>query len=130
MRFVLALVFSAAVLAQKQPFDVETMLKLARISEPMLSPNGRLVAFTVETADFDKNIKPKQIYVVPVDGGLPRQITREGTDNERPRWSSDSRQIYFVSDRGGSSQVWCMDADGSRARQITRFATEAGGILV
>jgi dipeptidyl aminopeptidase/acylaminoacyl peptidase len=130
MRFVLALAFSAAVFAQKQPFDVETMLKLARMSEPMLSPNGRLVAFTVETVDFDKNIKPKQIYVVPVDGGLPRQVTREGTDNERPRWSPDSRQIYFVSDRGGSSQVWCMDADGSHARQITRFATEAGGILV
>jgi dipeptidyl aminopeptidase/acylaminoacyl peptidase len=130
MRFVLALAFSAAVFAQKQPFDVETMLKLARISEPMLSPNGRLVAFTVETVDFDKNIKPKQIYVIPVDGGLPRQITQEGSDNERPRWSPDSRQIYFVSDRGGSSQVWCMDADGSHARQITRFATEAGGILV
>jgi dipeptidyl aminopeptidase/acylaminoacyl peptidase len=130
MRFVLALAFSAAVFAQKQPFDVETMLKLARMSEPMLSPNGRLVAFTVETVDFDKNIKPKQIYVIPVDGGLPRQITQEGSDNERPRWSPDSRQIYFVSDRGGSSQVWCMDADGSHARQITRFATEAGGILV
>src|SRR2546427_13164208 len=112
MRFVLALVATAtALFSQKQPFDVETMLKIARIGEPALSPNGRLVAFTVETVDWDKNTKPKQIYVVPMDGGLPRQLTLEGVDNERPRWSPDSRQIYFVSDRGGSPHVWAMDAD-------------------
>jgi dipeptidyl aminopeptidase/acylaminoacyl peptidase len=130
MRFLLVVASAAAMLAQKQPFDVDTMLKIARISEPALSPDGRLVAFTVQTVDFEKNAKPKQIYAVPLDGGSPRQLTREGTDNERPRWSPDSRQIYFVSDRGGSSQIWSMDADGARARQITRLATEAGGILV
>src|SRR5712692_5614743 len=130
MRFALALVTATALFAQKQPFDVETMLKIARIGEPVLSPNGRLVAFTVQTVDFEKNTKPKQIYVVPLEGGSPRQISLEGNDNERPRWSPDSRQIYFVSDRGGSSQIWAMDADGTHARQVTRLATEASGILV
>src|SRR5713101_6878519 len=131
MRPILLLVCAASfALAQKKPFDVDTMLKIARISEPALSPDGRLVAFTVQTVDLEKNTKPKQIYLVPLYGGPPRQITQEGTDNERPRWSPDSRQIYFVSDRGGSSQIWSMDADGARALQITRLATEAGGILV
>ena len=50
--------------------------------------------------------------------------------NERPRWSPDSRQIYFVSNRGGSQQIWVMDADGSHSRQITHLSTEAGGVLV
>ena len=59
MRFVLALLFGASLFAQKQPFDVQTMLRLARISEPALSPNGRQVAFTVQTVDLDKNTKPK-----------------------------------------------------------------------
>ena len=119
-----------ALLAQKQPFDAAMMLKIARISEPALSPNGRQVAFTVQTPDLDKNTKPQQIYVVPVDGGPPRQITQEGSQNERPRWSPDSRQIYFVSNRSGSAQIWVMDSDGSRARQVTRLSTEAGGVLV
>ena len=119
-----------ALLAQKQPFTVETMLKLARISEPVLSPDGTQVAFTVQKVDLDKNSKPSQIYTVAVQGGAPRQLTTEGTTNERPRWSPDSRRIYFVSNRTGSSQVWSMNADGSNARQITRFAAEAGGILV
>ncbi len=131
MRLVFALLSATAVFAQqKQPFDVATMLKIARIGEPALSPSGRLVAFTVQTVDFDKNTRPKHIYVVPVDGGAPRQITHEGTGNERPRWSPDSRQIYFVSDRAGSSQIWAMDADGGRPRQITHLAAEASGIAI
>jgi dipeptidyl aminopeptidase/acylaminoacyl peptidase len=114
----------------QRPFTAEMMLKLARIGEPALSPDGKQVAFTVQTPDLAQNTKPQQIYTVSIDGGNPRQITREGSQNERPRWSPDSRQIYFVSNRGGSSQIWVMDADGSRARQITRLSTEAGGLLV
>jgi len=130
MRVLLGLLGASLVFAQKQPLTVETMLRIARIGEPALSPNGRLVAFTVTTPDVAQNTKPQQIYVVAVDGGTPRQLTQEGTVNERPRWSPDSRQIYFVSNRGGSQQIWVMDADGSRARQITHLSTEAGGLLV
>jgi dipeptidyl aminopeptidase/acylaminoacyl peptidase len=114
----------------KQPFTVETMLKLSRISEPVLSPDGTHVAFTVQTVDVANNTKPTQIYVVPTAGGTPRQLTREGKANGRPRWSPDSKKIYFVSDRSGSSQIWWMFADGSMATQITKLSTEAGGHLL
>ena len=123
------LLLSASLAAQKQPFDVQTLLKVARIQEPALSPDGKTVAFTVQTVDLARNTKPKQIYTVPLNGGRPTQITMQGTDNERPEWSPDSKQIAFISDRGGSSQVWIMNADGSNARQITNLSTEAGGVL-
>jgi dipeptidyl aminopeptidase/acylaminoacyl peptidase len=121
--------FAASLAAQKQPFDVPAMLKIARIQEPQLSPDGKTIAFTVQTVDIAQNTKPKQIYTVPAIGGLPRQMTMQGTDNERPEWSPDSSRIAFISDRGGSSQVWIMNADGSNARQITNLSTEAGGVL-
>src|SRR5438552_13229024 len=91
------LLCAIAVHAQRQPFDVYAMLKIGRISEPQISPDGKLVAFTVQTIDLDQNTKPKQIYVVSVSGGNPKRITTEGTDNERPRWSSDSKRIAFLS---------------------------------
>jgi dipeptidyl aminopeptidase/acylaminoacyl peptidase len=115
--------------AQKLPFDVHALLKIGRISEPQLSPDGKTVAFTVQTVDVDQNTKPKQIYTVPVSGGTPRQITLQGDDNERPEWSPDSTRIAFISNRGGSSQVWIMNADGSNAKPITSLSTEAGGVL-
>jgi len=117
-------------LAQAQrPFDVQAMLQIARVSDPQLSPDGRTVAFTVQTVDLDKNTKPAQIWTVPADGGAAVQITHDGTHNERPRWSPDSTRIAFVSNRSGSSQIWIMNADGSQPKQITAVATEADGVL-
>jgi Tol biopolymer transport system component len=101
MRFVPILFTSCALFAQRQTFDVQMLLSLSRVSEPALSPDGKRVAFTVQTVDVEKNIKPKQIYIVPVAGGSPVQLTRDGNDNERPRWSPDSELIYFISDRSG-----------------------------
>ncbi len=115
--------------AQTEPFDVQALLSLQRISDPQVSPDGSLVAFVVRTVDLAENKQPQQIYTVPVTGGSPRRITWAGESNSRPRWSPDSRQIAFVSDRGGSSQIWIMDADGSSPRQITNLATEADGVL-
>ena len=49
MRFFSAfLIVCPAVLAQKPPFDVHAMMRLARISEHQLSPDGAKVAFTVQ----------------------------------------------------------------------------------
>jgi dipeptidyl aminopeptidase/acylaminoacyl peptidase len=121
---------SFTLLAQKHPFDVDALLAISRIGEPALSPDGRTIAFTVQTVDLDKNTKPQQIYTVALAGGPPKQITQDGTDNERPKWSPDSRQIFYTSNRDGGKQLWVMDWDGSHSRQITHLATEATGQIV
>lgn len=126
----LLLAFAVGLGAQKLPFDVQALMKIARISEPQLSPDGKTVAFTVQTVNLEQNTKPKQIYVVPTMGGAPLQITTQGDDNERPQWSPDSKRIVFISNRGGSAQVWSMNADGTEPKQITNLSTEAGGVLV
>jgi dipeptidyl aminopeptidase/acylaminoacyl peptidase len=126
---ILFLACAAAAVAQKRPFDVNALMELKRMSDPQISPDGRWVAFTVQTIDVAANKKPQQIWVVPLQGGSPRQITTEGEANQRPRWSPDSRRVAYISDRGGSSQIWLMDPDGGNAKQVTGFATEADGVV-
>ena len=112
MRFAVVL-FAVSICAfgqTKKPFDIDAMMRIARVSEPQLSPDGKLVAFTIERPDVEANSKPKQIYVVPVAGGTPVSLTTEGS-NQRPRWTHDSGSIIFVSSRGGSSQIWSMKPD-------------------
>jgi dipeptidyl aminopeptidase/acylaminoacyl peptidase len=130
MRRLLLLLSTCALLfAQKKPFDVNALLELKRIGDPQLSPDGKLVAFTVQTVDVAANKKPVQVWIVPLEGGAPRQITRDGESNQRPRWSPDSKRIAYVSDRAGSSQIWMMDPDGRNATQVTNLSTEADGHL-
>ncbi len=127
-RVLLFALLSLPLFAQR-PFDVNALLQLSRVDDPQVSPDGRTVAFTVQTVDVASNTKSKNIYVVPVGGGTPVRITNAGSLNDRPRWSPDSKQLAFISDRGGSAQVWLMAPDGTNARQLTSLATEAGGVL-
>lgn len=126
---ILLLASAAAVVAQKRPFDVNALLELKRISDPQLSPDGQWVAFTVQTVDVPTNKKPQQIWIMPLTGGSPKQITKDGEANYRPRWSPDSKRIAYISDRSGSGQIWMMDPDGANASQVTTLSTEADGVL-
>ncbi len=141
-RFVAVAVLSAGIAAAQetgidQPtedrtvepvFDVHALLGLARVSDPQLSPDGARVAYVVQRVSEEENAKIKQIFTVPVDGGAARQLTDDG-NNSRPRWSPGSSRLAFVSDRTGSSQIWLMEADGSRQQPVTNIATEADGVL-
>lgn len=121
---------TACAYAAKAPFSFEAMMKLARIDEPQVSPDGKLIAFTVQTVDMASNTKPTQIYVVPVDGGAPLRLTNEGSSNTRPRWTPDGKRILFVSNRTNASQIWSMSSDGTDAKAVTNIPTEANGEIV
>ena len=67
LRAVLVLLASCVcAYAQKQPFDVNVLLSLKRISDPQISPDGQWVAFTVRTIDMAANKRPQQIWIVPL----------------------------------------------------------------
>jgi dipeptidyl aminopeptidase/acylaminoacyl peptidase len=125
-----ALAQGPLVAASKAPFTFDEMMKLGRIGDPQLSPDGTAVAFTVQTIDMAANARPTQIYTVPMNGGPARQITRDGSQNARPRWTPDSKRIVFTSNRSSGSQIWSMAPDGSDARQLTNLPTEAEGEIV
>ena len=121
----------AALPALAQPRHVLTfddLMKIQRISDPQVSPDGKWIAYVVSTPDLDANTMVSHIWRLPFAGGKPRQLTRGEASDSRPRWSPDSQSIAFISSRGGASQVWILPADGGEARQLTHLATEADGV--
>ena len=70
---------------------------------PRFSPDGRWIAFSGEYAGT------RQVYVIPAQGGTPRQLTfypdvgamppRGGWDNLPYDWSPDSKRILVRSNR-------------------------------
>ena len=128
MPYLFLLVLAASTAFAQKNFTFDAMMKIQRISDPQISPDGKKVAFTVQSVDMEKNSKPRQIWMTDLAGGTPKAVTTLG-NNERPRWSPDSKSIAFVSDRGGSSQIWLMDANGANAKALTTIPTEAEGVL-
>jgi dipeptidyl aminopeptidase/acylaminoacyl peptidase len=75
-----------------------------------LSPDGRLIAFVQDEQ------KGKDLYVVPIEGGMPKRVTSSGVASSNPVWSPDGRLLAFVSTVEGNSQVRTVSIDGGEER--------------
>jgi len=127
-RFVLALAISLFALApiasaQNSRFPIDELLKVRRIGDAQVSPDGSRVAFTIGDVNYDANRVLTQIYVMPIGGGSMLQLTKGESSSTSPRWSPDGKKIAFVT--GG--QIWTMDADGDDKEQVTKISTGASG---
>jgi dipeptidyl aminopeptidase/acylaminoacyl peptidase len=116
--------------ADTHPFSVHDMLAMDRISEPTVSPDGTLVAFSVSVTDLEKNTRHSSLYLAAVDGSWVRRLTTHDANDTQPRWGRDGKSIYFVSNRSGSSQIWCIAVDGGEAEQVTRLPLDVDALKV
>ncbi|HEX8708679.1 MAG TPA: S9 family peptidase [Pyrinomonadaceae bacterium] len=119
---VLALASAVAGQATSQ-FTVNELLKVRRVSDPQLSPDGRMIAYTITDVNMAANRSFTQIYLIPAAGGAePRQLTNGASSASTPRWSPDGRRLAFVS--GG--QIQTIDIASGEIKKVTNLATGAG----
>jgi dipeptidyl aminopeptidase/acylaminoacyl peptidase len=109
-------------------FTVADLDRLADISEPVFTPDGATVVYTLTTRNTVIDDAVSDLWSVAWDGGAPRQLTRTPTVSEwQPVPSPDGKLLYFLSDKAKDeeTQLWVMPLKGGGARQVTRVA---GGI--
>ncbi|MBC7930994.1 MAG: S9 family peptidase, partial [Rubrivivax sp.] len=119
------LVFCAtAAVAESQTerarLTVGELLKIQRVADPQISPNGETVAYQITVPDVAANRNRTQIYLISAEGGEPKQLTSGDASASTPRWSPDGNRLAFVT--GG--QIWTI-GEGDVRKQVTNLSTGA-----
>ena len=97
------------------PPKVVTKTKSAELElmNGSLSPNGKWIAVNAQFL-----LQRSKIAVLPSAGGALQDVTDFTSWNEKPRWSSDGRVVYFLSNRGGLMNIWGSRFDPEKGRTI------------
>jgi dipeptidyl aminopeptidase/acylaminoacyl peptidase len=119
----------------KRPFTFEDMMALKRIGEPIVSPDGKWVLFSTIDVNLQENTRKPHLWIIPAEGGEARRLTNNQSNEDRGRFSPDGKRLIYVSNGGGSSQIWLADFDSATgtvtgtAHQLTSISTEADGSI-
>lgn len=82
-------------------------------TRPQWSPDGARILYSSHRGSQYNNL-----YVLPVEGGEPYQLTFGDWDRLEPRWSPDGEWIVYVSNRGGASELRLLKTFGGEDRPI------------
>jgi dipeptidyl aminopeptidase/acylaminoacyl peptidase len=110
------------------PFTVQDLVLLKRVSDPQVSPDGRYVAFVQRETDMAANRGGTGLWLLALNstGAQAQRLTEAATGDSSPRWAADSRTLYFLSTRSGSSQVWRMVLPVTTAQRVTDYPLDVG----
>jgi len=105
----------------KRDFESTAPRKVLGIVRPVISPDGKNVAFAAVG----------DIWVMPV-GGKPVNITKDRYLDTDPAWSPDGKMLVYSSDKGRDHlQLWLHDmangTDSSSDRELTHLASQPQG---
>ncbi|MGC1159074.1 MAG: S9 family peptidase [Acidobacteriaceae bacterium] len=117
----------------KRPMTFEDMMKMRRLGDLAVSPDGKWVLFSATDVDLEKNTKTSHLWIVPVAGGEEKPLTASSAGESRGRFSPDGKHIAFLSARDGSQQVWLASFDTATGtmgepHQFTHISTEADNV--
>lgn len=116
------------------------LVEVVDISGPVVSPNGRNVAFRIEQASIERNSYDTFWFVQDMEGnGAPSRVGDAGTPLRdsagvsRPAaatWSPDGRWIYYRALIDGRIDVWRASRDGSGTGPVTRDPADVRGFIL
>lgn len=116
----------AAGTAVAEPFTASHLVRMDRVGAPVLSPDGKTVAFTLRNTEMEAGRGTYDLWLTDLQGGCAHRLTTHEASDTSPVWSPDGKSVLFLSSRGGSSQVWRIPVDGGEARPLTDLPLDVG----
>ena len=123
--------WTTAALAQSRGTvpSVDDLISLKHAASPVISPDGRYVAYTVRETNWDDNLYKTEIWIADSQAGTTRQLTNSGSatkSSSAPAWSPDGHRLAFSSDRTDRRQIYLIDPQGGEGVKLTSGDEGAG----
>ena len=118
----------------KRPMTFEDMMKMKRLGETAVSPDGKWLAYSVTTVNLEQNTKTAELWIQAIAGGEPQKLAVAQPGDSGPQFAPNGKHILLLSGREGGQQVWLADFDPttgatSNAKKLTAISTEADNAL-
>lgn len=106
------------------------MMKMKRLGDTAVSPDGKWLAYSVTSVDLNQNTKTTEWWLQAIAGGEPMKLAVGQPGDSGLQFAPDGHSVLFLSGRDGGQQIWLADfnpATGatSNAKKLTAIATEA-----
>lgn len=122
--------------ARTHDIQADDYFSIAVIADCAVSPDGERVAYTELRWDEELDGRNADIWVVDTATKDRRRLTFDRTGDTSPRWSPDSRSVYYLGSRkrpgekapplDGKPQVWRVSPDGGEPQAVTRVKGGVG----
>ena len=118
----LSLLISIFIIPQtKRAITVDDLWAMKRIGSYDVSPDGKIIAYTLTSYTFEANKGNTDIYLIDADGKNLRALKNSEKNESEPKFSPDGKTIAFTRD----GQIWLCNLDGSNEKQLTNIYTGA-----
>jgi dipeptidyl aminopeptidase/acylaminoacyl peptidase len=124
----IALISGTAPAALSRPFTQQDLVKLDRVGDPRISPDGKWVTYDLAVLNAKGVGRSHAIMLISTDGpGAPIKIA----DGSNARWSPDGSRIFFIAPASGADQVWSLEVHHPKTlEQVTFLPTDVGSFRI
>lgn len=116
--------------AQKRAFEIKDLYKLKYISDISLSNQNDRIIYTLTSYNLKEGKSNSDIYMMNLKDKSIRQLTNFKGADFQSRFSADGKNIFFVSTRSGSTQIYKLSLEGGDAEQLTNISTGVSDLVI
>ncbi|TLU67739.1 S9 family peptidase [Thalassotalea litorea] len=109
---------------QQETLTVEHLNNFRQLNDVVISPDGNTLVYGLKNG---QQTGTHHLYLQDIASEKVTQITSNPTSEYSVQWGADSKSLYFLSARSGSTQVWLLSLDGGEAKQLTDFPLDVSG---
>ncbi|PLX11503.1 MAG: peptidase S9 [Marinilabiliales bacterium] len=97
----------------------ETLWKFGRVGGSVLSPDGKIVAFSVTRYDYTTNKSYTDVFKLDVTNKETKQLTDFIGPEFNIKWKPNGEKIGFIATESGDAQIWEINPDGTEPVQVS-----------